>query len=162
MSMRINQQSILLTGHLSFCMQNFQRESTFAKSTAPPSLPPEEPEQGINQNGDHALISTCFCVAMYVTPYHTTLIGVWLGDPRPTTQKGRKFGLKVLTLKELVLQRVFPMMLKSWLSTYCQLCLLLRSLLVGTAQSPKKDTTISLTKGRSMALDVCLYFIIPI
>ena len=59
MSLKINQHGSLLIGYLSFCMQSFQRESAFAKSTPPPSLPPQEPDQGINQNGDHALMNTC-------------------------------------------------------------------------------------------------------
>ena len=78
-------------GHFTFCMQSFQRESIFAQSTAPPPPHPQEPEQGINQNGDHVLMSTCSaCVSMYVILYHTILIGVWLGDPRSHHSEGKK------------------------------------------------------------------------
>ena len=93
---------------------------------------------------------------MYVILYHTILIGVWLGDPWSHHSEG-KFGLKMLTLNVLVLKRVFPTMLKFWLSTYCQLCLILRCLLLATAHSQMRMGSISLTKRRSMALDVCLY-----
>ena len=73
MSLSINQQGILLMGHFSFCMQSFQRESIFAQSTAPPPPHPQEPEQDINQNGEHVLMSTCaLCIHVCDTLPHNS------------------------------------------------------------------------------------------
>ena len=92
-------------------------------STTPPH--PQEPEQGINQNGDHVLMSTCSaCVSMYVILYHTILIGVWLGDPRSHHSEGKKVWIEGAHPERVSAAVSVSYDAEKLALNYCQLCLL--------------------------------------